>query len=107
MKSSAALPARTDPSFDPGAVEQARKWLLSGASDVDLIEALRTAYPGADVPALVTHVLEKVRLSGELDKRLVRGFVFEGIRTIYQKAMEIGDLGTALRSLKMLKEFAG
>jgi hypothetical protein len=58
------------------------------------------------VPALVKHVLEQVRLSGELDKSLVKGFVFEGIRAVYAKAMEIGDLGTALRALKMLKEFA-
>jgi hypothetical protein len=105
MTSSSILPTCEPLTFDPGQVEQCRKWMLCGASAADLQEALKTAYPDADVPALTRYVMEQIRLSGDVDRQLVRGFVVEGIRTLYAKSTEIGDLGTALRCLKELKEF--
>jgi hypothetical protein len=89
--------------FDPKMLEQVFKWVLSGATDLDVAEAIETSFPGQDAPLLLKVVIDRFRNSGELDAQVVRGWCFEATKDLYRRCIEIGDFAGALRAVKQLE----
>jgi len=104
QKTGAEPPA---PAFDPASVEQARKWILSGASAHDIAAAIRENLPGvADPSGLIVAALDDLRRAATFDSDLVRGFAFEATREIYRRALDSNDHSAALRAIKTMQEIA-
>ena len=96
----------TPAAVDPSRVEQTVRWLLSGARDADVVEAIRTTWPEQPLPPLLAAAVEDLARSAEYDRLVVRGFCFEATKDLYRRMVEIGDLVGALRAVKMLADLA-
>lgn len=102
------IPAPADPPpVDPARVDQTVRWLLTGARDADVLEAIRTTWPDQALPPLLQAAVESLAKSAEFDATVVRGWCFEATKDVYRRMLEIGDLVGALRALKQLAELAG
>ncbi|ADG67959.1 hypothetical protein Plim_2132 [Planctopirus limnophila DSM 3776] len=82
------------------------KWILTGARDRDVLEAIEKTWPQADPMALVQEAIGGFALSATLSRDAVRGFCFEATRDLYRRMTEIGDFAGALRALKQLADLA-
>jgi hypothetical protein len=87
-------------------VNQVYHWIIEGASEYDIGEAMQQAWPDADRGGLLLAALQKIRESNEIDPHTVLGFCFEATRDLYRRMVEIGDFPGALRALKQLAQFA-
>ena len=76
---------------DAARTNQVYRWILEGASEFDINEAMQTAWPEADRAALILAALGKIRESNRTDAETVRGFCFEATRDLYRRMVEIGD----------------
>jgi|GEM_PF-6476733 len=85
---------------DATAVEQVAKWILTGARDADVLEAIAATWPERDALALVMQAITQLKASANVDRDTVRGFVFEARKDLYRQMREIGDFAGALRALK-------
>lgn len=95
-----------EPSVDPARVEQTVKWLLTGARDADVVEAIRTTWPDQALPPLLAAAVEGLAASAEFDRSVVRGWCFEATKDLYRRMTEIGDFAGALRAVKQLADLA-
>lgn len=91
---------------DRTAVEQIAKWILTGAREADVLEAIATTWPGRDAAPLIAQAIAGFSASGEVSRSAVRGFVFEATKDLYRQMREIGDFAGALRALKQLVDLA-
>jgi hypothetical protein len=91
----------------PEPLREIVKWILAGNSERDVIDAIGQQWPDVAARPLILKALKEISKAGEPDEQLVAGFVIEGTRQIYQRALDVGDLQTALRALKQLADFAG
>lgn len=101
-KSSGSLTKKCD--LDPARVNQVFKWILAGATDHDILEAVAQSWPGADAKPLIVIALEKIRGSGQVDRQTVLGWCFEATRDLYRRMVDIGDFPGALRAIKQLAD---
>ena len=83
------------------------KWIIEGQSVHDIRESIETAWPDKNAQPLMVAAAREIEKAADVEPALVRGFAIEATRTIFQKAMEIGDLATALRAVKQLTDLAG
>ena len=95
------------PPPDPARVEQALKWILTGARDADIVEAISTTWPEQALGPLLAAAMQSLAASAETDNAVVRGFCFEATKDLYRRMVEIGDFAGALRAIKQLHELAG
>lgn len=105
-----ALPAIAKPSTDMTfleRVEQTIVWLLTGARESDVIEAIREMWPDQDIEPLTTAAINQLIESADVDPAAVRGWCFEATKHLYQKMVAIGDFAGALRAVKQLHEMVG
>ncbi len=91
---------------DGQAVEQIAKWVLTGAREADVLEAVAATWPGRDARPLIAEALASFSASGLVDRAMVRGFAFEATKDLYRQMREIGDFAGALRALKQLVDLA-
>ncbi len=87
-------------------MNQVFAWVLTGASNYDIEEAIRTTWPDADATQLVLAVAEQLADGATADPAIVRGWCFHATRDLYRRMVEIGDFAGAIRAVKLLKEFA-
>lgn len=87
-------------------VHQVTQWILSGASQHDITEAIAANFPGAQAEPLIVAAMTDLAKAGEAEPALVRGWCIEATREIYRRALEVGDLQIALRAAKQLYELA-
>ena len=92
-------------SVDPKRVETVR-WMLTGARDADVLEAIETTWPGQPWEPIVTAAVEQLAASAAFDGQVVRGWCFEATKDLYRRMTEIGDFAGALRAVKMLADLA-
>lgn len=93
-------------SIDPARLEQTVKWLLTGARDADVLEAIRTQWPDQAVPELIAAAVNELEAAGHYNRRAIRGWCFESTKDLYRRMVEIGDFAGALRAIKQLYDLA-
>jgi hypothetical protein len=91
---------------DPDQVNQVLKWILSGASERDVTEAVTNCYQTTDPQPLILAALHELRQAADADPQTIRGFCIEAVRDLYRRMLEIGDFTGALRAVKQLSEMA-
>jgi hypothetical protein len=104
MTPSDSLPASCEP--DPAQLNQVIKWILAGATERDIAEAIAQTYPDATARPLLTAAVQQITKSANYDPRIVRGWCFEATRELYRRMVEIGDFPGALRAVKQLADYA-
>ena len=87
-------------------MNQVYHWIIEGATEYDIGEAMQQAWPDANHAGILLAAIEKIRESNEIDPHTVLGFCFEATRDLYRRMVEIGDFPGALRALKQLAQFA-
>jgi hypothetical protein len=85
----------------PAAVLQ---WLVTGATEADIVEALRTKYPDADPRLTLAAVHERLAAEGNPDTDALRGWVLVSYRELYRRMLEVGDFDGARKVLKNITE---
>lgn len=88
----------------PPAAAAVVQWLLTGASEHDVLEALRAKYPEADAGATLTSVRERLTAEGTPDTDALRGWVLLSYRELYRRMLEVGDFDGARKVLKNITE---
>jgi hypothetical protein len=81
-------------------VHQIKTWIVEGHTEHDITQAIATTWPGEKPKPLIVAALKLIAASGSVDPDLARGWCFEAYRSLYVKALEAGDFGTALRCVK-------
>lgn len=81
------------------------RWVLTGATSIEVEEAIRATWPEADVERLILHVAQQLADSGEADPSIIRGWCFHATRDLYRRMVEIGDFAGALRAVKQMMDF--
>lgn len=76
------------------------EWLLTGASENQIREALATNYPSADVSAVMGSVQQALAAAGNPDPGAVRGWALMAYRGLYQKMLETGDYDGCRKIIK-------
>ena len=89
-----------------GRVEQTVRWLLTGARDAEVIEAIQSTWPDQELRPLLAAAADQLAESGKFEALVVRGWCFEATKELYRKMVEIGDFSGALRAVKQLRELA-
>jgi len=89
-----------------GQLEQVRKWIIGGGSEQEIIEAIAATYPDAKAQPLIVEAMAAIAKSADADKDIVKGWAIEATRSIYQKAVEVGDHATALRAIRQVQELS-
>lgn len=87
-------------------VEQTVRWMLTGARDADVVEAIETTWPDQELRPLITAAVAQLAESGTFSRQVVRGWCFEATKDLYRRMVEIGDFAGALRAVKMLTDLA-
>lgn len=80
------------------------QWLITGASEADVLEALRAKYPSADVRGTMQAVREHLVAEGTPDADALRGWVLTAYRELYRRMLEVGDFDGARKVLKNITE---
>ena len=88
----------------PPAAAAIVQWLLTGASEQDVLEALRARYPEADAGATLAAVRERLTAEGTPDTDALRGWVLLSYRELYRRMLEVGDFDGARKVLKNITE---
>lgn len=91
---------------DQAAVEQIAKWILTGAREADVREAIAQTWPERDARPLIAAAIAEFSQAGQVSRAAVRGFAFEATKDLYRQMREIGDFAGALRALKQLVDLA-
>jgi hypothetical protein len=98
-----SLPAAIDPE---AVIAQVQKWILAGAADRDVAEAIAAAWPGTESRPAIAAAIERIAESANFSQALVAGFCLEATRELYRRMLEIGDFSGALKAIKQLSDFA-
>ena len=72
-------------------LNQVYNWILSGASDYDVIEAVQAAWPGEPIKPLLKAAVRKMQEAASIDADTVVGFCFAASRDLYRRMVEFGD----------------
>jgi hypothetical protein len=83
-------------------VETVVQWILTGARDNDVLEAIRAHWPDADPKPLIVSAITQLADAGEYDAAIVRGFCLEATKQLYRQMAELGDFAGALRAVQLL-----
>lgn len=94
------LPASVGPL--PEQVEQVLEWAIQGHSQNDIEQSIRETWPDASVQQIQLAVTSKLFDAARVTPGVVHGFCIEGTREMYRKAVEMGEIGQALRALRQL-----
>jgi hypothetical protein len=80
------------------------QWLIGGASEHDIVEALRHKYPDADARQTIAAVRDHLAVEGQPQPDALRGWVLVSLRELYRRMLEVGDFDGARKVLKNITE---
>lgn len=83
-------------------LEQVGRWLVEGASALEIGDTIASAWPDADAAALLLEAVKKLEEAGELGPGLVLGFCTQATLQLYKDMKAIGDFAGALSAIKTL-----
>ena len=92
--------------LDEKRLNQVVKWVLTGATEHDVVDAIKQAWPEDDAVPLITAAIDRLRAAGDFDHQIVLGWCFEATRDMYRRMVDIGDFPGALRAIKQLAELS-
>jgi hypothetical protein len=75
-------------------------WLLTGASEQQVREALAAKYPGTDARAVLAQVQQHLAAAGNPHPDSVRGWCLLSYRKLYAQMLSVGDFNGARQVLK-------
>ena len=81
-----------------------KAWLVEGATIAQVREAIGEHYPNLDADEAMAAVCDDLAADAQTDRTALKGWAMNAYREIYRRALELGDLATALRAAKMLSE---
>jgi hypothetical protein len=81
-------------------------WILQGACEHDIQEAIAATWPDREARPLITAAMSRIMASADADAGMLRGWCLEATRSIYQQAIAVNDHQTALRGVKQMMEIA-
>lgn len=87
-------------------VNQVFAWILSGATEHEVSEAIAAAWPDAKPKPLIVAAIQRIRESAAIDAETVTGFCVEATRDLYRRMIADGDFAGALKAIKQLSEIA-
>jgi hypothetical protein len=96
--------AITTPADAPPPAVAVLQWLITGASEHDVLEALHAKYPNADTRKTMAAVREHLAAEGNPDTDALRGWVLAAYRELYRRMLEVGDFDGARKTLKNITE---
>ena len=85
-------------------IHQVLQWCISGHSAHDIIDAAQKQWPGTQSQPLIIAAMKQLANAGQADESIIRGWAVESTREIYRRAMDVGDLQTALRAAKQMHD---
>lgn len=97
---------KTTPPTAAAKLDQVIKWVVSGATEFEIEEAIAAAWPADRPQPLIVKAMAAIGKSAAADESLVRGWCFEATRSVYAKAIERGDNAVALAAIKQLAALA-
>lgn len=97
-------PDAAPPAVLPPAPVAVVQWLITGASEHDVVEALRVKYPGVDPGQVLNAVADHLANEGRPNRDALRGFVLISYRELYRRMLTVGDFDGARKVLKNITE---
>jgi hypothetical protein len=92
---------------EPGAIQRKPPpalavvdWLLTGASEQQVREALETNYPEANASEIMGSVKAHLAAAGNPDANAVKGWAIMAYRGLYQKMLATGDYDGCRKIIK-------
>lgn len=89
------------PPLDP--IAQVFGWIISGAAEHEIIEAIDKLWPDAKPKPLIAAAMKRITAEADVDRATLMGWCIAATRAIYQRAVEAGDHAAALRAVKQLE----
>jgi hypothetical protein len=74
-------------------------WLLSGASEQQVREALAQRYPGTNARQVMTQAQQTLTAAGNPSADAVRGWALLSLRKIYANMLQVGDFDGARKCI--------
>jgi len=96
----------TVPDLPADRVNQVFNWIIAGGSEHDITDAIAQTWEDAKAMPLIVAAMQRIAKSADAEPDVIRGWCIEATRHVYQKAIEVGDLATALRAVKQLQGMA-
>jgi hypothetical protein len=87
--------------------EQVLRWLVDGATALEIRDTILAAWPDADPAALMFDATQKLEAAGQLNPDLVMGFCTQATLQLYKDMRAIGDFAGALSAIKTLSKLHG
>jgi hypothetical protein len=84
----------------PPATAAVVEWLLTGASEQQVAEALVVKYPEADAKKVMGLVQEYLQGAGRPNADAVRGWALLSYRRLYQEMLRVGDFNGCRQVVK-------
>lgn len=75
-------------------------WLLTGASEQQIREALSEKYPDVNASEVMVEVQTQLQAAGRPNTDAVKGWALMAYRKIYQQMLQTGDYAGALKAVK-------
>lgn len=82
-------------------------WLLSGASEAQVAEALAQRYPGCDPSRTLLEVQQHLIAAGNPNADAVNGWALLAYRKLFQQMLAVGDLDGARKVVKEIQVLGG
>jgi hypothetical protein len=79
-------------------------WLLSGASEQQVIEALAQRYPGTNARQVLSSVQQQLAAAGNPNAEAVRGWCLLSYRKLYQQMLAVGDFNGCRQVVKEIAQ---
>ena len=90
----------------PEILGQVRAWILQGASEHDVTEAIEKKWPDVSARPAILATMTDIGTTARFDPEALVGWCIESTRYLYQRMVEVGDFPGALRAVKQLADFA-
>ena len=84
----------------PPAAGAVLEWLLTGASEQQIGEALAMKYPDADAKAVMGQVQQYLQGAGRPNADAVRGWALMSYRRLYSEMLRVGDFNGCRQVIK-------
>lgn len=84
----------------PPALTAVLDWLLSGASEQQISEALAAKYPDQDTQVTIKQVQSYLANAGRPNSDSVRGWALLSYRKLYQEMLRVGDYNGCRQVIK-------
>ena len=96
----------SNPVSEAAKIHQVLTWMLEGNSEHLIRETVESTWPGEDATPLIVKTLRHVGKSAELTRATAEDWSIEALKFLYQKQVEIGEYGGAMRAVRELAAMA-